>query len=453
MRILFIKPIAALVFTGLLLAGCEQPPPIPTMGEPKQTGDPLIAKGRTLFFKETFNGNGRTCGTCHRAENNLTIEPSFIATLPKDDPLFVAETNPKLKENFENPKLMREFGLILENQDGTDDLANNFNMRGVPHVFAQGVSIESQNGPHTGWSGDGAPGDRTLRSFATGAVIQHFTKTTQRRAGTDFRLPTKEELDALEAFQLTLGRQKDLELPLALKSVVAMRGQALFQNEGRCAGCHANAGANASFAPNAGNLNFNTGVEDLPDQPADLSGELNPPDDGFGNPGNGEFNTPSLVEAADTPPFFHNNSVETIEGAVAFYNGDAFANSPAGQLISNTPGGRINLDATQVVAVAAFLRVINALENIREVNNMLGAVARNEFLSGEHPQELVKRVVFDIDDAIMVLTGGGLHAEAVGDLKKARKIMEKAAKKPLLRIQLAKKAIIKMNRAKGRIIE
>ena len=317
----------------LLLTACDSPKtPAPgAKGPPPPTdrGDPLVSMGRELFFKATFNGNGRTCGSCHRAENNLTIDPAFIATLPKNDPLFVAEFVPALKQNFENPKLMREYGLILENQDGFGDLPNNFNMRGVPHVFSQRVSINSPQGPHTGWSGDGAPGDHSLRSFATGAVIQHFTKTIQRRAGTDFRLPTAKELDALEAFQLTLGRQKDLELPLPLKDVVALRGQELFQNEGRCSGCHANAGANAAFGA-GGNLNFNTGVENLPDQPADLIGELNPPDDGAGNPGNGKFNTPSLVEAADTPPFFHNNSVETLEAAVAFYNNDSFANSPAG---------------------------------------------------------------------------------------------------------------------------
>lgn len=438
----------------LLLFGCDSPPTTqPGPPPPKQTGDPLVAKGRDLFFNETFDGNGRTCGTCHRAENNLTIDPAFIATLPNNDPLFVAEFIPALKKNFENPKLMREFGLILENQDGFDDLANNFNMRGVPHVFAQRVSIDSPQGPHTGWSGDGAPGDGTLRSFATGAVIQHFTKTTQRRVGIDFRLPTDKELDALEAFQLTLGRQKDLALPLPLKGAVARRGQELFQNEGRCSICHANAGANVSFGFVPGNLNFNTGVEDLPDQPADLIGEPNPPDDGAGNPGNGEFNTPSLVEAADTPPFFHNNSVETIEGAVAFYNGDAFFNSPAAQRINDSPQGRINLDATQAVAVAAFLRVINALDNIREVNQMLGAVVRNEYLSGEHPQDLVKRAVFDIDDAITVLSGGGLHANAVLRLKKAALLCQHAGEEPVSRISLAKQAINTLNRAKSMMIE
>ena len=440
----------------LLLAACDSPttPPTSPGGPPPPTdpGDPVVSKGRELFFNETFNGNGRTCGTCHRAENNLTIDPAFIATLPKKDPLFVAEFVPSLKENFENPKLMREYGLILENQDGFNDLANNFNMRSVPHVFAQKVSIDSPQGPHTGWSGDGAPGDRSLRSFAMGAVIQHFTKTTQRREGIDFRLPTKKELKALEAFQLTLGRQTDLQLPLPLKNVVVLRGQELFQNEGRCSGCHANAGANAAFGA-GGNLNFNTGVEDLPDQSADLSGELNPPDDGAGNPGNGNFNTPSLVEAADTPPFFHNNSVETLEAAVAFYNGDSFANSPAGQFINNSPGGRINLDATQIGAIAAFLRVINALDNIREVNAMLGAVTRNEYLSGEHPQDLINRVKYDIDDTIMVLSGAGLHPEAVATLQKARSLTVKAADKPSSRISLAKQATNKMNQAKKHLIK
>lgn len=116
----------------------------------------LIAKGREIFFNGTFAGNGRTCGTCHRAEENFTLSPAFIAALPADDPLFVAETNPELAEGFENPVLMRGFALILENQDGFDDLTNNFNMRGVPHMLALRTSIDSAQGPRTGWSGDGA---------------------------------------------------------------------------------------------------------------------------------------------------------------------------------------------------------------------------------------------------------------------------------------------------------
>ena len=244
-----------------LLGSCVSNPPT--------TPADLVARGEQLFLFETFEGNGRTCGSCHRPTDNFGLTPAFIATLPDDDPLFVAERVPELGRNFENPRLMREFALILENQDGFGDLENDFNMRGIPHTLGLSVSIASANGPRTGWSGDGAPGDGSLRAFATGAVIQHFTKTTNRVAGVDFRLPTPAELDALEAFQLSLGRQQDIALPLPLASVVAARGQALFMDNtsGKCNACHFNAGANADpriFGLANDNRNFDTGVVALP---------------------------------------------------------------------------------------------------------------------------------------------------------------------------------------------
>ena len=116
----------------------------------------LVEEGREIFFKETFDGNGRTCGTCHPSENNFTIDPAFIASLPDDDPLFVAEFTPALSENFEKPELMREFGLILENLDGFDDLENQFVLRGVPHTLALRSSVDSPQGPRTGWPMRGA---------------------------------------------------------------------------------------------------------------------------------------------------------------------------------------------------------------------------------------------------------------------------------------------------------
>lgn len=422
-RSVFLTGSAAAV---ICLAAC-QPAPAP------QPEDPLVLKGERIFFEETFAGNGRTCRSCHRAEENFSISPAFLASLPPDDPLFVAETNPELAVNFENPVLMRNVALILENQDGFDDLAANFNMRGVPHTLALRTSVGSRLGPKTGWSGDGAPGDGSLRAFATGAVVQHFSKTLNRIAGTDFRLPTDEELDALEAFQLSLGRQEELALPLALRGPVASRGQEIFLDKasGKCNACHANAGANADptiFGPGAGNLSFNTGVENLPDQPGDMHGQLNPADDGFGVPGNGEFNTPSLVEAADTGPFFHNNSVETIEGAVAFYNGEAFNSSPAGQLLLGATGSGIELDATQVVAAAAFLRVINAMENIRAGTGLLQLV--QAYRNGHSRQAvLIERAGFEIEDAIDVLRGGGLHPQAVSHLGRALEALSEAGRR------------------------
>lgn len=441
----------ALVLTigtaATILSACNSSPP-----------QDLVAKGRQIFFQETFQGNGRTCGTCHPAENSFTIDPAFIATLPPNDPLFVAEFNPDLARNFENPVLMRQFGLILENLDGFGDLENRFVMRGVPHVLAQRTSVDSPGGPRTGWSGDGAPGDGSLRSFATGAVIQHFTRTLNRVAGQDFRLPTEEELDAIEAFMLSLGRQRELLLPLSLKGIVARRGQEIFLDNslGKCNLCHANAGANANFGTGSiGNANFNTGVEDLPDQPADLSGERNPPDDGFGTPGNGTFNTPPLVEAADTGPFFHNNAIETIEGAVAFYDGEAFNNSPSGRLLAaaDPNGVGIELDGTQTVAIAAFLRVINALENIRQSIEFLESSRAMGFSQRRAARTLLKSSLEETGDSIRVLEGAGLHPAAVAHLREAQRLTEKAARSLFFRNRLTGQALEAQKRARGELIE
>jgi len=414
----------------------------------------LVAEGAKLFFEETFEGNGRTCGTCHPAENNLTIDPDFIAQLPPRDPLFVAEFVPALARNFEKPELMRKVGLILENVDGFDDLENRFAMRGVPHTLALATSItappptgsEPAVPPleRTGWSGDGAPGGGTLREFANGAIRQHFTRTLERRPGADFRFATEEELDAIEAFMLTLGRDEDpdeLEEVLFRSELVA-RGRDIFETDdakggtvaaGKCDVCHAEAGASASSAPGV-NLNFDTGVEDLPDHPADLVLEGGRPrDGGFGtapNPkggfGDGTFNTPPLVEAADTGPFFHNDAIETLEEAVAFYNSAAFNDSPAGLFLADPETGvAIRLEATQVVAVAAFLRVMNSLENIRqaaEFARVAKAAARTRTASA-----VLRLATEEAADAANVLSCASLHPAAVRDLEAARDLLRKAS--------------------------
>src|SRR5262245_34004014 len=161
-----------------------------------------ICEGADLFFREPFDGNGRNCGTCHPANNNFTIDPAFIATLPPTDPLFVAEQVPALVQ-LEIPTLMRNFGLILENVDGLDAPGRKFVKRSVPHTFSLATSITraagdgTTNPPNerTGWSGDGAPNAGELRDFQTGAIIQHYTKSLARIEKTDFRLAKQKELD------------------------------------------------------------------------------------------------------------------------------------------------------------------------------------------------------------------------------------------------------------------
>ena len=174
---------------------------------------------------------------------------------------------------------MRRDGLILENLDGFDQPGV---LRSVPHTLGMRLTIASDPATNTpagateplaaatGWSGDGSPFDGSLRNFAVGAVVQHFPKTLERRAGRDFRLPTEDELDALEAFQLSLGRQVDDVNFETMKydDVNVDAGRKLFfdkqpvlgagtaQPAGAtrdCDGCHGNAGAN-----NGSRLNQNS---------------------------------------------------------------------------------------------------------------------------------------------------------------------------------------------------
>ncbi|MEW5800550.1 MAG: hypothetical protein AB1847_00465 [bacterium] len=418
----------------------------------------LIDRGEQIFFHEKFKGNGRTCGSCHPATNNFTLDPAYIATLPPRDPLFVAEYDPKLA-GLENPELMHKYALILENMDGFEDPTHKYVMRGVPHLLGISQSIRSDpNRPYdypvqrTGWSGDGAPVEYpstvwlpdgtplygvpdtgSLRHFATGAVVQHFTKSLNRVAGVDFRLPTDNELDALEAFQLSLGRHEEIDLEsMHFKSEVAELGKEIFLNKtfdnpraGKCQRCHGNAGANSTST--FFNANRDTGVESLEDQPAKLTDPAVPIDGGFGRDpnlhggfGDGTFNIASLIEAADTPPFFHNNSVNTLEGAVAFYNDDVFNDSPSGI----THQGLVNLESTQVQAVAALLRVLNALDNIRSSDSYESRVKCESLRRGK---KLLDIAISETEDAIEVLDAGVfLYPDAVQLLKKARELEDQA---------------------------
>lgn len=408
----------------------------PRVVNPGRNKKNLVEMGRKLFFDETFDGNGRTCGTCHPATNNFTIDPAFIATLPPDDPLFVHEFNPALA-GLEDAFLLRNHALILENLDGFHRPGV---MRSVPHNLALPTSMRVEPGDLTppgadkdqvhalGWSGDGAPGTGSLREFSVGAIVQHLPKTLNRVPDVDFRLPTDLELDALEAFMLSVGRREDIDLAaMTFTDPTVQRGKLLFNNEDGtlsrgCSGCHANAGANNS---DGFNRTQNTGAAVFPGAPATGDG-------GFGmepaftrdelpgitSYGDGRMNVPPLIEAADTPPFFHNNLAETLEDAVRFYTTDTFANSPSGD---QRP---LRLQDDDVIAIGAMLRTVNARENIRN-SNVLSKTAQSSVPPLARAK--IAEVIAETEDAIEVLTQGpspangplNLYPEAVLLLEQA----------------------------------
>ena len=458
MRLTLVVVVAAVFLTFLVL------------GQPPHTNTDLVAKGEDIFFNETFGGNGRTCVTCHRPEDNWRITPAFIATLPDDDPLFAHEFMPEFKENFEKADLLREWGLILMNPDGFGDLENDFVMRTVNSLRSVRTSIEGM--PHegmenrldfmeplTGWAGDGAPGDGSLRSFAIGAIIQHMPRTLAREPGVDFRLPTDEELDALEAFMLSLGRQEELSLPLPLKGDLALRGQELFidrdNSNGRCNVCHINAGASslqASVLPqgrivNLGSIVHATGEEFAPGMPT----EVIPLDDGYKD--THQFNTPPVVEAADAGPLFHSGFVKSVEEAVDIYNLDTFRESEVGIALAKRFGTETDLSASEVLAIGAFLRVINALENIRETTGLLESSLEKGLLENARARELIRRAAYETEDAIIVLEGVNLHPLAVGRLRLAEQLIHNARGATFSRTGLVRDALAELQHAREILIE
>jgi cytochrome c peroxidase len=363
---------------------------------------------------------------------------------------------------------LRRFGLILVNADGFDPPAVGpaFVLRATQNVQALANSFVSPdasidftvNGRNPnpserlGWGNDSAP----LRDFALVAITQHAPKKMGRERGVDFRVPTDEELDALAGYQLALGRQEDFDLPsLTLNSALASTGKALYLDTGNlgetghknCNACHFNAGGTAA-------MSFNPQTPGFPDADAsprgfNMTAETNaneialalslglPRDGGFGQvptvfgsfgnthdiPGLGHlelegFNSPPVVESADTGPFFHNHMVPDLESAVAFYGTPAFQTS----VFATPPVLPVSISADpddpEVQAIAAFLRVLNALENIRSAINV---AARGPTMTrADDMRDLARLSLSETIDAIEVLSEGALAKQIESSILSAR---------------------------------
>ena len=412
-----------------------------------------VCTGADVFFRETFAGNGRTCASCHPVANNYTIDPPFVQALhaaKPNDPLFVSQPGTPL-EHLETPDLLSN-ALILENVDGFQDPANRFVTRSVPHLFSLAITMNpdpadgSPTAPpvdRTGWGGDGAPGDGSLRSFLDGAINQHFTKTLNRAPGVDFRAATDFERDVVEAFQLALGRQNELDLAnVSFALQTAQEGKARFLDpaQGRCGVCHGNAGSN--FVKSGLNRNFNNGIsgsqtlgrlvdyfgpgEDLILADGGFGGadlmtpNVDPSGIGFSNAfGDGNFNVPSLVEAADTAPFFHNNAEVgsvflTTMGRILFFYGTSFQFSKGAQFLDSQPEfGPGNINASTTSGISHTLVVLNVVFNIDLALQRLRAAETLatdlRAIRADVQAQLMLLAGEEIEDAIRVLRDENIH--------------------------------------------
>src|SRR5262249_49342719 len=148
--------------------------------------------------------------------------PAFIATLPSDDSLFVAESNPALQD-LEDADLLHQRGLIQVSVDGFTSFRAPPSLLNLAFTAPYGVN-GSINAP-------------ILSAFISDSVLQHFPRTLARNPGVDFRFPTQVELDALVAFlqSLRLPPDGDFTLDRLVRSAAQQRGSDLFFGTARCA--------------------------------------------------------------------------------------------------------------------------------------------------------------------------------------------------------------------------
>ncbi|HEX4999070.1 MAG TPA: choice-of-anchor D domain-containing protein [Terriglobia bacterium] len=235
---------------------------------------------------------------------------------------------------LEDPRYMRDRsdanfpngrGLIMENIDGFGKAPV---FRKSPHLV--NVSLTA---PY-GLSGEFA----NLQDFTTGAVRQHFPRTLARNPDgldPDFRLPTAEELAALEVFMLSLefpagDDPNKFDLGRYATTEAQRRGRDEFVVLG-CAACHGGPALSQTTTPilnkpSGVNAAFDTGVAA---GPLTRSLPCDPPVSDGGSCGSREFSTPQLFNLPGLGPFFHDGSARTLREAVDFYLSAAFGTSPA----------------------------------------------------------------------------------------------------------------------------
>jgi hypothetical protein len=152
---------------------------------------------------------------------------------------------------------------------------------------------------------------------------------------------------------------------------------------------------------------------------------------GLGMPngfGDNNFSVPSLVEAADTAPFFHGNFSEGAFGTspldriVFFYGGVRFSGSSGAQFLETFPEfGPTNIDATTTQGIAPMLVVLNAVFNIDLARQRLDAAAKLaqdlRHIRADVQVELMLLAGKEIEDAIRVLQEQNIHATERGTLQ------------------------------------
>lgn len=315
--------------------------------------------GERLFNCETFDGNGRTCATCH-GEKTGTFSPSEAKALFAKDPnapLFRAIDSDDgagvsygrllndavIRVGIDLPPNVTAHRLTGCNPDGSGCVEGEDVGRSI--VFNRGVptTLDTPSLDPILMSDGREP---SLQSQANGAIHAHMQPTTE---------PTATQLDQIAAYEKTLFSSKTLaafasggaapELPPG-KTAAEKRGRAAFVDgpQGKCAFCHSGPMLNRT---NAFNINpfvppgapFETALVSEFNRagnpmyrfrftnPDGSVTTVDSPDPGRGLiTGNSfesfpaaNFKIPTLWNVKNTAPYFHDNSAKTLEDLMVHY--------------------------------------------------------------------------------------------------------------------------------------
>ncbi len=346
-----------------------------------------LFQGPSQVFGGDVVSNGRSCFTCHRgtSQNFGLPRPPLSATIPSTDPIFTgvqadAQGDPDALGNLDQHAILKyrpnRFNL---QRPESDPYRQVFGWRKSPKlrniVFAHGFLTDGRG--------------RVMFETDRGAVFAH-TQSSDERFDDLFGLPQGNDLQAFQFQRMTDAALTPLLDPndpnfdklasdpfatVPLTTQQQKHGAVVFANQ--CMDCHNtpnvfNSLENVSptgtgerpdnfptFAPAVGKL-YDVGVAELNKHglrftqfvaPSSYQPIVLPMTDWSGNVQNvtvtfdvglaattarvedvGRFKVPQLRWLKDNGPYFHDNSADTIEEVVDYFNGPQYNHSKDGKL-------------------------------------------------------------------------------------------------------------------------
>jgi len=317
--------------TLLVLAACSgpavtptpepapEPAPAPTMAPapaapaglpglpPKGTGNPptpdKITLGHALFMDPRLSADGsRGCYSCHvnergNADGRATALGAMDKPLPRNTPTI-------------------------------------WNVGYLTSLYWDGRAANLEAQAMGAWKGGnmGVGADNLAAKAAEiGALPEYaaqFASVFHLEAGA--AVEPNHVVQAIAAFERTLlcGDPDTM-------SEAAARGKAVFQSKGRCITCHTPPLYTDNLFHNIGLGGADIGRGKVTGDQAD----------------NGKFRTPTLRNAADTAPYFHDGRIETLEEAVRYMAGGGNADDPGNDPLLAPTG----LDDAEIADLIAFI--------------------------------------------------------------------------------------------------